>query len=251
MTRSVEHDGRCYIVTGGSRGLGFAAAQALVGAGARVLLIGRDPDTLGAAAADLGESAIAIAGDLGDEMLAEVAVRRALGEFGRLDGALVSVGGPPPGSVMTTTDEQWRSSFDTIFVGALRLIRHVCSALGPGGAVGLVLSTSSREPIPGLTVSNGLRPGLAMLVKDLSDEVAPRGVRVIGLMPGRIATDRIADLDARAGDGSRERAEARIPMRRYGTPAEFGEVAAFMLSERASYVTGCLIPVDGGVLRTP
>ena len=90
-----------------------------------------------------------------------------------------------------------------------------------------------------------------MLIKDLADEVGPRGIRVIGLLPGRIATDRIAEIDAAAGPESRQRSQDRIPLRRYGSPDEFGVVAAFMLSEQASYVTGCLIPVDGGLLRTP
>jgi 3-oxoacyl-[acyl-carrier protein] reductase len=90
-----------------------------------------------------------------------------------------------------------------------------------------------------------------MLVKDLADEVGPRGIRIIGLLPGRIATDRIAEIDAAGDPRSRERTEERIPLRRYGTAAEFGAVAAFLLSDHASYVTGCLIPIDGGSLRAP
>jgi 3-oxoacyl-[acyl-carrier protein] reductase len=90
-----------------------------------------------------------------------------------------------------------------------------------------------------------------MLVKDLADEVGPRGIRIVGLLPGRIATDRIAEIDAASDSRSRERTEERIPLRRYGTPEEFGAVAAFLLSDQASYVTGCLIPIDGGSLRAP
>ena len=245
------HTGRCYLVTGGSRGLGYATAEAIVAEGGRVLLISRDSARLDASIAALGPAAIALPGDLADPHLAGAAVRLAIAEFGRLDGALVSVGGPPGGSVLTTTDEAWRTSFDSIFIGALRLIREVCGAVGAGGAIGIVLSTSAREVLPGLTISNGLRPGLAMLVKDLADEVGPRGIRIIGLVPGRIATDRITQIDAAGDPHARERSEERIPLRRYGTPAEFGAVAAFLLSERASYVTGCLIPIDGGSLRSP
>ena len=245
------HTGRCYLVTGGSRGLGYATAEMIVAGGGQVLLISRDSSRLDASVAALGQAAIAMPGDLADPRLAGAAVARALAEFGRLDGAFVSVGGPPGGSVLSTTDEAWRTAFDSVFIGPLRLIREVCGVVGAGGAIGIVLSTSAREVLPGLTISNGLRPGLAMLVKDLADEVGPRGIRVVGLLPGRIATDRIAEIDAAGDPCSRERSEERIPLRRYGTPAEFGTVAAFLLSEQASYVTGCLIPIDGGSLRSP
>ncbi len=245
------HAGRCYIVTGGSRGLGYATAQVLVNEGARVLLVARDADRLESSVTALGAGAIGVQGDLADPKLAGEIVAKAIAEFGRLDGAFVSVGGPAPGSVLSTSDDAWRLAFESIFVGALRLVREVCGSLEPGGAIGLVLSSSAKEVLPGLTISNGLRPGLAMLIKDLADEVGPRGIRVIGLLPGRIATDRIAEIDAAAGPESRQRSQDRIPLRRYGSPDEFGVVAAFMLSEQASYVTGCLIPIDGGLLRTP
>jgi 3-oxoacyl-[acyl-carrier protein] reductase len=245
------HAGRCYIVTGGSRGLGYATAQVLVNEGARVLLVARDADRLESSVKALGAGAIGVQGDLADPQLAGEIVAKAIAEFGRLDGAFVSVGGPAPGSVLSTTDDAWRLAFESIFVGALRLVREVCGSLESGGVIGLVLSSSAKEVLPGLTISNGLRPGLAMLIKDLADEVGPRGIRVIGLLPGRIATDRIAEIDAAAGLDSRQRTEDRIPLRRYGSPDEFGVVAAFMLSEQASYVTGCLIPIDGGLLRTP
>jgi 3-oxoacyl-[acyl-carrier protein] reductase len=128
----------------------------------------------------------------------------------------------------------------------------VAGALGPdGGAIGLVLSSSVRSPIPGLAISNGLRPGLAGVAKSLADELGPRGIRVFGLMPGRIATDRTVHLDSLSGDAdaARQRSEGTIPLRRYGQPAEFGRVAAFLLSPAASYVTGVTVPIDGGALR--
>jgi 3-oxoacyl-[acyl-carrier protein] reductase len=123
--------------------------------------------------------------------------------------------------------------------------------LGTGPAVLAVLSTSAKSPINGLTTSNGLRPGLAMLVKDFADELGPRGIRVNGVLPGRIATDRTLALDAAQGNAAaaRRRNEAAIPLGRYGDPAEFGRLAAFLLSPAASYITGSLIPVDGGALR--
>lgn len=247
----MTHDGRVYVVTGASRGLGLACARALVDQGARVVLVARDSEQLHAIVSEDPQRFAVCAGSLGDLDIADRAIAVAHERFGRFDGALLSVGGPPPGSVLSTSDEQWMTAFSTIFLGAVRFARTACASLQAGGAIGLVLSTSAREVFPGLTISNGLRPGLAMIVKDLADEVGPRGLRVFGLLPGRIATDRIAALDAQAGPGSRERTEAHIPLRRYGQPEEFGAVAAFLLGPQASYVTGCVIPVDGGVLRSP
>ena len=122
---------------------------------------------------------------------------------------------------------------------------------GAGPAIAFVLSSSARAPIPGLAVSNGLRAGLAGVAKDLADELAPRGIRVNSLLPGRLATDRVYSLDAKMGapDAVRRRQEASIPLGRYGEPAEFGRVAAFLLSPAASYLTGIAVPVDGGAAR--
>lgn len=249
--------GRVYIVSGGSRGLGLATARALVDEGARVVLVARGAGDLDAAVAELGDSAVGFPADLADERAADGAVELARMRFGRVDGGLISVGGPPAGTPMTTTDDQWRSAFDSVFLGSLRLARSLCdgisrSGTSPTGSIAWVLSTSAVEVFPGLSTSNGLRPGLAMLVKDLADEVGPIGIRVNGLLPGRIATDRLAALDEATGDAAASRAatSARIPLRRYGEPEEFGRVAAFVLSPASSYLTGGLIKVDGGSTRS-
>jgi 3-oxoacyl-[acyl-carrier protein] reductase len=162
------------------------------------------------------------------------------------------VGGPPRGTAAQIDDVRWRDAFETVFLGTVRMARTVAAALDSGGAVGMVLSSSVRSPIPGLGISNGLRPGLAGVAKDMADEYGPRGVRVFSLLPGRILTDRNAELLAATGDADRARAEAEaaIPLRRLGEPAEFGRVAAFLLSPAASYLTGVGVPVDGGALRT-
>jgi 3-oxoacyl-[acyl-carrier protein] reductase len=196
--------------------------------------------------------ALGITGSLGDPDLSGQLVAASRERFGRLDGALVSVGGPPPGSAASASDDQWRESFETIFLGAVRLARTVAGALDGGGAIAFVLSSSARSPIPGLGVSNGLRPGLAGVAKDMADEFGPRGVRVLSLLPGRVMTDRNRELFAATGDPARARAEAEaaIPMQRLGEPEEFGRVAAFLLSPAASYLTGLSVPVDGGALRS-
>lgn len=242
---------RVYVVTGASRGLGNASARALVADGAKVVITGRDERTVTDAAAELGPDAVGIAVDNSDATGAQRLVAAARAHFGRFDGILISVGGPAPGFVSDNTDEQWRTSFESVFLGAVRLARTAAEELGEGGVIGLVLSSSVHEPVPGLTISNGLRPGLAGFAKSLADELGPRGIRVVGLLPARIDTDRVRELDALTGDAeaAREGHEARIPLRRYGAPEEFGRAAAFLLSPAASYVTGVMLPVDGGSRR--
>jgi 3-oxoacyl-[acyl-carrier protein] reductase len=246
---------RVYVLTGASRGLGYATAECLVADGARVVVSARDKDRVAAAAERLGgaQRAVGVPADLGQPDAAERLVAQAQESFGRLDGALISVGGPPPGTAAAVGDDAWRAAFETVFLGAVRAARTVAGALGSqGGAVGLVLSTSARSPIPGLGISNGLRPGLAGVAKDMADEFAARGVRVFSLLPGRIMTDRNRELFAASGDPQKAKAqaEAAIPMGRIGEPAEFGRVAAFLLSPAASYLTGVSVPVDGGATRS-
>jgi 3-oxoacyl-[acyl-carrier protein] reductase len=244
---------RVYILTGASRGLGFATAQALVTDGARVVISSRDGERVAAAVKDLGgDRATGVVADLASPDSAAKLVETAQQTYGRLDGALISVGGPPPGTAAQVSDEQWREAFETVFLGTVRLMRTVAPALTDGGAIALVLSSSARSPIPGLGLSNGLRPGLAGAAKDMADELGPHGVRVVSLLPGRLLTDRSQQLFAAAADPGAARAavEASIPLRRIGDPAEFGRVAAFMLSPAASYLTGLTIPVDGGAVRT-
>ncbi|MET7620581.1 SDR family oxidoreductase [Streptomyces sp. NPDC005408] len=239
---------RVYVVTGGTRGLGNASARALVADGAKVVISGRDEKTAADAADALGPNAVGIAADNADPAGAERLVAAARAHFGRFDGILISVGGPAPGFAADNTDEQWLAAFEAVFLGAVRLARTAAAALDEGGVIGFVLSGSVHEPIPGLTISNGLRPGLAGFAKSLSDELGPQGIRVVGLLPSRIDTDRVRELDALSGDAEAARTanESRIPLRRYGTREEFGNTAAFLLSPAASYLTGVMLPVDGG-----
>ena len=266
--------GRVYLVTGGSRGLGFAAARALVADGARVVIGAPHEATAASAVARLadaasggdvasgGEAAWVVA-DNADPGTPGRLIGAARDRFGRLDGAVISVGGSPAGTVAATSDEAWRSAFESVFLGAVRLARVLAAELsgpgpdgtaltGTGGSIVFVLASSVRAPLPELAISNGLFPGLAGVVKTLADEFGPSGVRVNGVLPVRVATDRVRELDALKGDPDevRARLSRQIPLRRYGEPEEFGRVAAFLLSPAASYVTGSMIPVDGGAIRS-
>ncbi|MDT0466695.1 SDR family oxidoreductase [Streptomyces gibsoniae] len=239
---------RVYVVTGATRGLGNAAARELVADGAKVVVTGRDEQRAAEAAAELGANAVGAAVDNADPAAPARLISAAREHFGGFDGILISVGGPPPGYLADNTDEQWTTAFESVFLGAVRLARAAAEELTEGGVIGFVLSGSVHEPIPGLTISNGLRPGLAGFTKSISDELGPRGIRAVALLPARIDTDRVRELDALSADPEATRAanEARIPLRRYGSPDEFGRAAAFLLSPAASYLTGIMLPVDGG-----
>ena len=243
---------RVFIITGGARGLGRATAECLVAEGARVVISGRDEDSLDIAEKELGDNAVSVVADNADPATPERLLAAARNTWGQIDGALISVGGPPKGPVTGITDQQWTDAFGSVFLGAVRLSREIGQALPHGGALALVLSSSVRAPLADMAVSNGLRPGLAMVAKTLADELGPQGVRVNGLLPGRVATERVAELDAAGGDpdAAREAAVKTIPLGRYGEPEEFGRAATFLLSPAASFINGAMLPVDGGMLRS-
>jgi 3-oxoacyl-[acyl-carrier protein] reductase len=212
---------RVYLVTGGSRGLGLAAAEALVADGARVVLSSPHEATASAAAARLSQNAASAArvtwvvADNSDATTPDRLIAAAKDRFGRLDGALVSVGGTPPGTIATTTDDAWRTAFESVFLGAVRLARVLAEDLnndsgarpangsitGTGRSVVFVLASSVRVPLARLPISNGLFPALAGVAKTLASELGPAGVRINGLLPVRIATDRVREFDALSGDG--------------------------------------------------
>ena len=242
------------LVAGGSGGLGGAVADALAGEGARVALVARASDRLTQRAAAL--DALAIPADLSTADGPAGAVAGTVDGLGGLDLVLVNSGGPPPGRFEDLTDADWQRAIDGTLWMAIRLIRAALPHLGQSErpAILVNLSSSAREPIPGLTTSNLIRPGLAGLLKSLVPEIAP--IRINGLAPGRLATDRIAQIDnARAEQTGlpieevRRQAMERIPLARYGDPAELGRVAAFLLSPAASYVNGAIVPIDGGMIR--
>jgi 3-oxoacyl-[acyl-carrier protein] reductase len=247
--------GSAFLVTGGSQGLGRATAESLVADGANVVLIARDTRQVDDAVAALGPDRVtACPGDLADPELADRAVALALATYGRLDGALISVGGPAVGRLEDITERQWQDAFESVFLGSLRMTRAVAAharSTRTAASIAMVLSTSAKSPVAGLDTSNGLRPGLAMLVKSMADQWGSDGIRVNALLPGRIATARLEALEASTPDpaATRRGLEASIPLGRYGTPSEFGAVAAFVLSPAASYLTGSMVTVDGGMSR--
>jgi 3-oxoacyl-[acyl-carrier protein] reductase len=244
--------GRTYVVTGATRGLGRAAAEVLLADGANVVISGRDREHVDKAASELGDRCTGVAVDNADPDAGDRLAQAALEAFGGVDGALISVGGPTAGPASAIDAVQWRRAFETVFVGAVRIAGAVASRLGEDGSIVFVLSTSVKQPIANLAVSNGLRPGLAMYAKTLADELGPQGIRVNGLLPGRVDTERVRELDDLADDPAAQRADSEktIPLRRYGKPEEFGRAAAFLLSPAASYLTGVMLPVDGGATRS-
>lgn len=242
------------LVGGGSSGLGAAIATVLSAEGAAVGIAARAGDRLAARAREI--SAVPIPADLSSPDGPASAVAMAVDRLGGLDLLVVNSGGPPGGDFETLDEATWTVAIDGVLHAALRIIRaglpHLRASSAP--AILVVLSSSVREPIPGLTTSNVLRPGLAGLIKSLTAEIAP--IRINGIAPGRVATARIAHLDGLRATASGRAVEdvareqiARIPLGRYGDPAEVGRLGAFLLSPAASYISGAIVPVDGGMIR--
>jgi 3-oxoacyl-[acyl-carrier protein] reductase len=248
-------EGSSFVVGGASSGLGRAVAEQLVAAGGRVLLVARNADALEETARELGQGAFVCAADLATPGGAEAIVEEATRRFGTIGGVLLNAGGGPPGaSALGVGEEQWRGAFDLLVGGPLRLLGNLLPITAEGGSVLFVTATSVRQPVPGLAVSNVLRPGVAALVKMLAQELAP-GIRVNSLAPGRFDTAYVRRLEqvwaqesGVSEEEQRRTASRRIPMGRYGDPREFGRAATFLLSPAASYITGISLQIDGGMV---
>lgn len=233
------------LVLGASSGLGRAVAAALVAEGARVAICARNRARVEAAARELGAQ-VGLPVDLNVPGAATTLVETAIQRLGGLDILVTNTGGPPKGPFADVTEAMWREGFQSLWMSAVDAIRAALPGMRDRrwGRVLLITSTAAKEPIPGLTVSSGLRAGLLGLVKTIAPEVAEDGVTINALLPGYTATERIAELGI-----PEDTLAEHIPARRLGRPEEFGAMAAFLASEQASYVTGQAIAVDGGFIR--
>ncbi|MFS4091045.1 SDR family oxidoreductase [Streptomyces sp. AF1A] len=250
--------GRVALVAASTAGLGRATARALAAEGARVVISGRRAEVVEREAAAL-PGAVGIPADLTDPGTPEALVRRTGELLGPVDILVLNGGGPAPGTAADQTPESLSAAVGSLLLPHQALIRHTLPGMRERGW-GRILAIGSsgvNEPLPGLALSNAGRAALAGLLKTLASEVAADGVTVNMLLPGRIATDRVAALDrARAErehttvEAVAAAARAAIPAGRYGTPEEFGAAAAFLCSAPASYVTGSQVRVDGGMARS-
>jgi 3-oxoacyl-[acyl-carrier protein] reductase len=254
--------GKVAMIGGASRGLGLGVARALAAEGAVVSIASRDKGAIDAAAETLkhetGTEALAIAADLSSPAAIAEWHRATMARFGGVDLLFANTGGPPPGPALGFDDDAWRAGFELLVLSVLRLVRLAVPSMKTRGGGAILVSTSSsvKEPIANLAISNVLRASVGALAKTLSVELAPSKIRVNQLIPGRIDTDRVRQLDAvnaqRAGvapEEQQKRAAAAIPIGRYGTAEEFGRVGAFLLSDAASYITGASVQVDGGLIK--
>jgi len=250
------------MVAGSSRGLGFAVARALAQEGVKVSMSSRTAEAAGAAAekirAETGADVLSVAADVTSAAALADWHQATLDRFGGLDLLYTNSGGPPPGPALKFDDDAWQRAFELLLLSAVRLVRLAVPSIEARGGGAILFPTSSavREPIGNLALSTIVRTSVSALAKTLSVELAPKKIRVNQLIPGRIDTDRVREID---GDNARragiaipeqqQRIFATIPMSRYGDPAEFASAAVFLLSDAASYITGSSLQVDGGLIR--
>ncbi|MBW3595244.1 MAG: SDR family oxidoreductase [Actinobacteria bacterium] len=251
-------EGRVAWVLGGSSGLGRASAISLAREGARVAISARNESRLTKAAAEISDDCLAVPVDVSDPLAIEAGHRTIASELGPIDILVANSGGPPAGGFADHDDDALDAAYRLLVASAWHLTKAVLPAMLEKGSGTLlyVTSSSTKEPIPGLLLSNMMRPAVVAMAKTLSRELGPHGIRVLCVTPGRIATPRVEALDrhradaiGRAVEQVREESEATIPLRRYGVPTEFGDVVAFLASEQASYMTGTSVVVDGGSLH--
>lgn len=254
--------GKTALVAASSQGLGFGIAEKLVREGANVMISGRDEEKLKQKVKELtlvGQGNVAYQKtDITNVEDVKQLIARTVEAFGGIHILVNNAGGPPAGSFEDLTDEDWQAAFQLNLLSYVRLIREALPYLKQqGGKILNIASSSIKEPIPGLILSNTFRTGIVGLSKTLASELAPFNILVNTIAPGRIATDRVRHLDQINADKQgldieqvEEHVKAGIPLRRYGTPEEFANVAVFLLSDANTYMTGSSFLVDGGMVKS-
>ena len=255
--------GKRALITAASQGLGKAVASLLTAQGADVMICSRDERCIEAAAAEIeretGRRPRYLAADVSSEQDVRRLVDEAVGAMGGIDILVNNTGGPPAGRFEDMSDEHWLAAHESIVMSVVRLIRGVLPHMkaNRAGAIVNIISTSVKQPIPGLILSNAYRAAVTGLAKTLAEELGPYGIRVNNVAPGRIDTDRVRSLDAGSAEKSGvsvdeivRRNQSAIPLGRYGVPQEFAHAVAFLCSDAASYLTGVTLQVDGGMTRS-
>jgi 3-oxoacyl-[acyl-carrier protein] reductase len=252
------------LVTAASKGLGRACASALAAEGATVVIASRNHEALEQTAQEIRQASqstvLALPTDLRHPTEIIALVQRTVDAFGGIDILVNNAGGPPAGTFEEFSDEEWQAAFNLTFLSVVRLIRAVLPSMRqrPGGRIIQIVSSSVKQPIEGLLLSNALRPGVIGLAKTLSRELAPDQITVNNVCPGRMLTDRIrhgSSVQARMAQGlSEEEALSElaqdIPLGRIGRPEELGALVAFLASQQAGYITGTTLQVDGGLIQS-
>lgn len=254
--------GKVAMVAGASRGLGYAVARGLAGEGVKVSMASRDDAKIQEASkragAETSSDTLGWAVDVRSAESIQLWFDKTQETFGGVDLLYINSGGPPAGTALSFDDAAWVSAFELMVLSAVRMARLVVPSMKSRGGGVIVIGTSSsvQEPVPNLALSNCVRASVAALSKTLSNELAADGIRVNQLLPGRIATDRLVELDTiRAKstnatvDAVKAGHERNIPLGRYGIPSEFGSAAVFLFSSASSYITGASLQVDGGLIK--
>ena len=255
--------GKVALVAGASKGLGYAVAKALAAEGASVSISSRDAQAIANAAKQIEQATGARVHSMAVDVRSKDAIDRWLAHaadtFGGIDALMTNSGGPPAGPAVSFDDQAWNDAAELLLFSTIRMIRGAVPLMEKRGGGAILVSTSSsvKEPIPNLGLSTVLRASVSALAKTLALELAARKIRVNQIIPGRIDTDRVRQLDdinakkqGITAEQAKHKAEAAIPMGRYGKPDEFGRVGAFLLSDAAAYMTGATVQVDGGQIRS-